>query len=270
MTSVLNALRCFDSQASERTSSPINAFDYWPAPDLSDVLLLMPSYHGPCPRAAAAVQCLVGSGVYPVTSFGYSDVAAHRNLVAGRARTLIRAKPCWRYVLWLDDDMLPTPSDIGCLRAIARAMREAIAVTAMYCKRADPRRLTLRPVLDTSGMPVIADCDVSQECHVHGTEVPLFELPRVVGGMGCLLVPVDTFLRHCALMGDVGIIRSSDAGEEPVPAVCSAGVRTSDGHAYWQSEDIGYTSGMAVHAAPLVVAHLSLVGLLPYSNARWL
>lgn len=251
--------------------SELDPTQYWPRPELDDVLILMPSYQGPSPRAVASIDAIVAAGAgAPVASFGHSDVAAHRNLVAARARTRLLAEPQYRYVLWLDDDMLATPSHVAALRAISQSpeVPDLCAITACYCKRGNPRMLAQRLVVD--GVSVSVDVTQHLGAGVTAVEPVRVDMPEVVGGMGFLLVPRDLFLGHCQAVGDVGNIVHG-AKSEGVPALCMSGpVRGEDGAMHWLPEDISYTGAITVLAAPLSVAHLSLVGLLPYPDATWL
>jgi hypothetical protein len=237
---------------------------YWPRPDLSDVAVLIPSYGGPSPRAAAAIQMLCDAGAYPVTSFGVSDVALHRCLVAARARTTMLSASALRYALWLDDDIIATPSHIAGLRAIASGLTDRVAASALYCKKSNPKQLAFRVVGEEF-------CAVSPRCDVETTEEIECVCPRVVGGMGCLLVPRDIFLASCETAAECGGVVLPTGARETMPAICSSGPDIdADGHVRWQSEDDSYTSSMPVIAAPISVAHLSLVALLPYPGAAWL
>jgi hypothetical protein len=242
----------------------LDVLAYWPTPDLSNVLLLMPSYQGPSPRASAAIQMLCACGAYPLTSFGISEIAGHRNIVAGRACMTFRTDSALEYALWIDDDMIASPSHIAALVAISRSLNDQVAISAIYCKRGNPRVLAMKLQGHEdycSNLHVDPDCELV--CY----------LPKIIGGMGCLVVPRDLFLSHCERCPQVGILHPGNAELDynSVPAVCSSYAESDpNGKFHWISEDQSYTRAIPVFAAPIIVAHLSLVGLLPYPDAVWL
>jgi hypothetical protein len=232
-------------------------------PELRDVLVLLPSYRGPQPRTRALLEELSACGATIIPSYHCSDVALHRNLVAGRALQVIEQHDRLRFIFWLDDDMVGTVAHIAFLRATCIALQAA--VTGLYCKRTDPSVLTIKQQA----------CEVPHEAKILTTNDLLhFESHGVIAGMGCLMVPRTDFLAHCeAVPAFDHVIAGRRMG---VPALCCSGVCPDErGKIGWVSEDQCYCQGLwqwgsGVWTAPIVFGHMSDIALTPHVNANWL
>jgi hypothetical protein len=253
----------------------LNPQSYFSNVDLSDVLVLCPSYRGAEPRAAAFQQSLAEAGALLCVSHGLSDIAMHRCVVAARGMKLLAEREHLKFVLWLDDDMLTSIESVAFLRAAVMASNQAC--TAYYCKRGFPHELALREV------PEIAPSLVSLMLDSMLT----IEVRPTLCGMGFMMLSREQFLEHCGIVPRV--VRSADSY---VPAICRSGpvettwtesdpvetTWTKSGEVVsvaWFSEDISYCDSLwtlvkGVVAVPIAVAHLSTVALLPAPDAAWL
>jgi hypothetical protein len=232
-------------------------------PKLHDVLVLLPSYRGPQPRTRALLENLSACGATIIPSYHCSDVALHRNLVAGRALQVLEQTTGIRFVFWLDDDMVGTVSHVEFLRATSASLKAA--VTGIYCKRTDPSVLTIKQ--QAREVPRRACIDT-----VH--EKIEFDCHGVLAGMGCLMVRREEFLAHSeAVPAFDNVIAGRKMG---VPALCCSGVCPDErGKIGWVSEDQCYCQGLwqwgsGVWTAPIVFGHMSDIALTPHVNANWL
>jgi len=233
-------------------------------PELHDLLVLLPSYRGPTPRTRQLLEELSACGAHILPSYHCSDVALHRNLVAGRALQILEAKPDLRYLLWLDDDMVGTVAHVTFLRATCADL--GAAVTGLYCKRTDPSVLTVKQQACEHPRQAVIDTEqnesISFDCH------------GVLAGMGCLMLSRKHFLAHCeAVPAFDHVIAGRKMG---VPALCCSGVCPDEnGKVGWVSEDQCYCQGLwqwanGVWTAPIVFGHMSEIALTPQVNAMWL
>jgi hypothetical protein len=232
-------------------------------PELRDVLVLLPSYRGPHARTRALLEDLSACGAHIIPSYHCSDVALHRNLVAGRALQVLEQHDRLRFVMWLDDDMVGTVAHIAFMRAAAVGLQAA--VTGLYCKRTDPSVLTIKQQAreEPRSTRILSDREVLQiDCH------------GVLAGMGCLMVPRTDFLAHCNAVPKFDhVIAGRKMG---VPALCCSGVCPDEnGKIGWVSEDQCYCQGQwqwcnGVWTAPIVFGHMSEIALTPEVNAKWL
>lgn len=232
-------------------------------PQLHNVLVLLPSYRGPHARTRALLEDLSACGATIVASYHCSDVALHRNLVAGRALQVLERNENLRFVLWLDDDMVGTVAHVAFLRATCEDI-EASA-TGLYCKRTDPSVLTIKQQ---------AREDMREAVIQTESEALAFTSHGVIAGMGCLLVPRTEFLVHAAT---VPAFDHVIAGRKTaVPALCCSGVCPDEnGKIGWVSEDQCYCQGLwqwgnGVWTSPIVFGHMSETALTPQVNAQWL
>lgn len=240
----------------------LNPTHWFPSdPELRDVLVLLPSYHGPHARTRDLLERVSARRATIVASYHCSDVALHRNLVAGRALQALAANDSLKYVFWLDDDMVGTPAHVAFLRATCDALQAA--ATGLYCKRTDPGVLTIKQQAREEPRRVtLAGESLSFESH------------GVIAGMGCLMVPRDDFLVHADTVPAFDhVIAGRKMG---VPALCCSGVCPDErGKIGWVSEDQCYCQGLwqwcgGVWTAPIVFGHMSETALTPQVNAQWL
>lgn len=241
---------------------------FFPKPRLDDVLVLMPSHSGPRFRTRAFLDALAEAGVTICISYGITDVALHRCLVAGRAvRGLTKDYPGLNYVFWLDDDMFGTPEHVAFLRAAVDAMPYQGAVTGIYCKRNNPKQITIRPYAGeesyTSSLMFQRSYMIPQRCE--------FETHPVLAGMGCMMLKKQTFLEHCAASPQFETHTHGEA-----PAICASGPCLDEtGKFGWVSEDQCYSTGLwkyagGVWTTPIAFSHLAEVPLLPLPDSEWL
>jgi len=212
------------------------------------------------------------AGVTVCISYGCSDVALHRCIVAGRALKGLQSSPSIEYVMWFDDDMVATPSHVAFLRAALRSTSHADlgAVTGIYCKRNNPSQVTIRPYHGKKSRDsyVIADMPDPQESRI----VP-FESHPVLCGMGCLMMTRATFERHCAASPQ---FETHTASGEFLPAIDASGVVTDEeGKLGWISEDQVYCTGLwqyceGVWTTPIAFGHICEVAVFPKPDAEWL
>lgn len=235
----------------------MNPPSLWPRPRLHDVLLLIPSYRGLHPSSLSFVQSCIALGADLAASWGCSDPAMHRCLVAGQALERIQSHPGrYRWVVWLDDDMVATPSHVAGLIQFAEVLETAVA--GSYCKRGNARSLTWK------SYPGIV-----RTVAVDGHPVQCYP---VTSGMGCLALSVDHFVHHCSEAP-----AWKRAGESrTVPGICACGMSIDDGGGLgWRSEDQVYceglwTYGVGLYGVPIEFAHISEVALHPAAEALWL
>lgn len=232
-------------------------------PSLHDVLVLLPSYRGPHPRTRALLEDLSACGANIVASYHCSDVALHRNLVAGRALQVLEANERLRWVMWLDDDMVGTLAHVAFLRAACSELKAA--VTGLYCKRTDPAVLTIKQQARELPKRVCFDTELKPVS---------FESHGVLAGLGCLMVSRDDFQLHAATVPAFDhVIAGRKMG---VPALCCSGVCPDEtGKIGWVSEDQCYCQGLwqwcrGVWTAPIVFGHMSETALTPDVVPSWL
>jgi hypothetical protein len=233
------------------------------APSLHDVLVLLPSYRGPHPRTRALLEDMSACGAQIVASYHCSDVALHRNLVAGRALQVLEQNESLRFVLWLDDDMVATLAHVAFLRLACSALDAA--VTGLYCKRTDPSVLTIKQQARAEPRDVVIQA---------GSESLAFTSHGVLAGMGCLMVSRSDFRLHAATVPAFDhVIGGRKMG---VPALCCSGVCPDEtGKIGWVSEDQCYCQGLwqwasGVWTAPIVFGHMSETALTPDVVPSWL
>lgn len=243
----------------------LNPADFKLYERLDNVMILLPSYKTPHPLTRRCVDSMIELGADVQASWGCSDPALHRCIMAGRAWDVLRHdEGKYEYVLWMDDDMICKPWSVQFMRACSQLAD--LAITGYYCKRGQSSGLAL------SRMP---------------GEVLRFPLPNaveqvvdinltpVIGGMGCLLVPRGQFLQHVSRVPNVSK-RNDDGTRSDLPGICASGY-SADEHGVlgWLSEDLVYGQslwhyGRGVYAAPVVWAHISEMPLLPLPDAKWL
>jgi hypothetical protein len=170
----------------------------------------------------------------------------------------------WKFVLWLDDDMVASPSHVAFMRDACGSVGQA--VSALYCKRGNSRVLTIKEYLDREPLDV--------EMFVDGARRVDFISYPVTAGMGCLMVPVEIFEKHCASVPQFKQLTVD--GLEPIPGICASGMSADvNGNLGWMSEDQCYCESLwhwagGVWTVPIVFSHLSEVPLVPIANAEWL
>ena len=259
MISYLNSQKYFDSNALEKCGA------------LFDVLVLVPSYQGPKPLSRFCLDRLARCGAEIIACYECSDPALHRCIVAERAVHLLKKRPSFKFVLWVDDDMSYTPADVAMLREFARGT--GVAISGYYCKRGNSMSLTLKhhdgPVLtvEHSKAMLLHECEIERH--------PTVELLPVTAGMGFMILPRETFDRHCESVPQCSRTLQDECGRS-MPAICSSGpIRYDDGTFGWCSEDEVYCRslwhhGRGVYAAPIAVGHVSSVPLLPSPESVFL
>lgn len=232
-------------------------------PSLRDVLVLLPSYHGPHARTRALLEEMSACGATILASYMCSDVALHRNLIGGRGLRALENDRALRFVFWLDDDMVGTLAHVAFLRATC-AVAQA-AVTGLYCKRTDPSMLTIKQQAYEQPRAV----------HIKtGYEELVFASHGVLAGMGCLMVRREEFLAHADAVPTFDHIVGGCKMQ--IPAVCCSGVcQDQNGKIGWVSEDQCYCQGQwqwanGVWTAPIVFGHMSEIALTPDVNSTWL
>jgi len=232
---------------------------------LDNVMILVPSYKQPHPLTRQCVDNLTSLGADVQASWGCSDPALHRCIMAGRAwEVLRRDEGKYEFVLWFDDDMICRPNTVQFM--IACSLLTGVAISAYYCKRGQSSCLALSRM---PGEPLeFALADKSGASR-------LIQLEPVIGGMGCLLIPRHQFLKHVQSVPNVTKFRD-DGSRSDMPGICSSGFCPDDtGLLGWLSEDLVYGQSLwhwanGVYAAPVVCAHISEMPLLPLPGARWL
>lgn len=195
-------------------------------------------------------------------SQGISDIALHRNIVAGMAMQFIESHQEVRYVLWLDDDMVFSLEDIQGLRWFCRALDAP--VTACYCKRGYPSQLTWG----------FAGPEYSKRTAALPTG-DLIDVYPVVAGMGAMMLSRNDFTMTCAAVPQFDKVEA--AGKKTFPAVCWTTAITDEttGKVEWVSEDRAYSSLLwsaigGLWGVPIALGHVSEVPLLPSVDASWL
>lgn len=231
---------------------------------LEDVMVLLPSYKQPHPMTRNVVDGLIKLGVDVQASWGCSDPALHRCLMAGRAWDVLRRDAGkYGYVLWMDDDMLCKPWTVQFMRACCQQLN--VAVTGYYCKRGQSSGLAFSRM---PGEPL------GLSLERRDGERESVELVPVIGGMGCMIVPREQFLLHLESVPNVA--KQTDGKRSDMPGICSSGYCPDDqGVLGWMSEDSVYCQslwhyGRGVYAAPVVWAHISEMPLLPLPDAHWM
>lgn len=192
----------------------------------------------------------------------------------------------YQWVVWLDDDMVATPSHLEGLIAFAKAL--GTAVSGSYCKRGDPRLLTWRAF----------SRELVRHVLLSGTDAPepLVQCYPIRSGMGCLALSVQQFMLHCqnaptATFSHLDRSTSSSATDDldglaptatfshikrRVPGICASGMVSDEhGNVSWCSEDQTYGEalwyyGIKLFGVPLAFEHISEVHLIPIASATWL
>lgn len=167
--------------------------------------------------------------------------------------------------MWLDDDMVASPAHVAFLRDACAAL--AACVTGIYCKRGEPRVVTIKHYIGES----------PQTVNVFADDGPVsFVSYPVTGGMGCMMLPVDTFLAHCRTVPSFMQLDGTGKNLEPVPGICASGMTAdTNGNLGWLSEDQCYCESLwhwanGVWTVPAAFGHVSEVPLAPIPNAQWL
>lgn len=232
-------------------------------PELLDVLVLLPSYRGPHARTRALLEDLSACGATIIPSYHCSDVALHRNLVAGRGLQILNEFDRLRYVFWLDDDMVGTVAHVAFLRATSRMLDAA--ATGLYCKRTDASVLTIKQQAREDPRRVTINTE---------SDLLSFDSHGVLAGMGCLMVPRAKFLAHALAVPAFDHVIAGRKTQ--VPTMCCSGVCPDESGKFgWVSEDQCYCQGQwqwgnGVWSAPIVFGHMSEIALTPAVNAQWL
>lgn len=246
---------------------------------LDDVLILLPSYKQPHPYTRAFIDLLVELGASISFSWGCSDPALHRCIIAGRAWRALRedVDERYQYVIWIDDDMVAPRGAVQLMRRICK--QKQVSVSGLYCKRGNQRalcqslwnappievELAHREIDQTSGISIGAG----------GIQISRVDLLPVIGGMGCLMVPRDQFLKHCQSVPNVHQT-FPDGVSTDMPGICSSGFCADEDGGYgWLSEDLVYCQSLwrwasGVYAAPIAWGHVSEVQCVPTTDAVWL
>jgi hypothetical protein len=241
---------------------------------LSDVCVLMPSYKGPNQNSRYCIDTLANCGATIVASYGVSDVALHRCIVAAKAVTLLEHLPM-HYVIWLDDDMSFTPAHVACLRDYVA--RYDVAISGMYCRRGNPFVIAaskldvFRRDIEIAFFNRVMD-SVLNKSHELNDMIPMFP---TTGGLGCLMMKSEQFLRHCKAMPSARYAMKPGGGLEFIPEICSSGLREYGADGRWVSEDEAYClslwqHGIGVFTVPVPFGHYSHVPLVPTADALFL
>lgn len=258
---------------------------FFPKPQLDGVLILLPSYIQPEPLTRTCLEQAMHCGAEICASYGCSDPALHRCLIAAKALQVIaKGEGRIKHIMWIDDDMAFSPSHLAFMRAQCDEL--ASSVTGAYCKRGNSSRICLRAlgaqVREVHGVPESIRVQLDADClHDYLPDNPelwpdadYFAYP-VTAGMGCLMVPVSHFVRHCAAVPQV-TWNSAENEQTIVPGICeSAMMQDGDGVFGWVSEDVNYSEGLwatgsGLWTCPIVFGHISHVPLVPNHQATWL
>jgi|WetSurMetagenome_2_1015567.scaffolds.fasta_scaffold00908_29 hypothetical protein len=206
------------------------------------------------------------AGAVIVRSTGISDIALHRNLIAGMGMQVLKSNEQLSSVLWLDDDMTFAVEDIAALKYFAAIGH--CAVTAIYCKRGNSKELTCGPAF----APNESGADHKWLALPDGSEVECFP---VIAGMGAMMLSRDDFVKSCEL--SQRCFGKTKTAADAMPAVCFSGPMANDDGSYeWVSEDRAYSSLLwsvlpgGLFAVPVAVGHVSEVALVPDADAVWL
>lgn len=247
---------------------------FFPSPRLDGVLLLVPSYIRPDLRTHMCIDQCIQCGAEIVASFGCSDIALHRCIVAGRAYAQIQRNPGkYTYVVWIDDDMTFGPPHLAFMREQCRQMQTA--VTGLYCKRGNPNVLCIRAITEMD--PPIEPRRVILASLPDGSDASavVFDSYPVTSGMGCLMLSVEHFVKHCEAVPQIRAT-STDGSVVMTPGICAAGMCDDrDGTLGWVSEDQDYTENLwardiGLWTCPIVFGHVSELPLFPVKLASWL
>lgn len=242
---------------------------------LSDVCVLMPSYKGPNQNSRYCVDTLADCGATIVASYGVSDVALHRCIVAAKAVDVMRENPRLNFVIWLDDDMSFTPAHVACLRDYV--FRYDVAISGMYCRRGNPFVIAAS-LLDTERRDLNSRVCSDVISLVHSRQIATGDsvsLYPSTGGLGCLMMKSGQFLRHCKAMPSARYNLKPGGGLEFIPEICSSGLREYGADGRWVSEDEAYClslwqHGIGVFTVPVPFGHYSHVPLVPTADALFL
>jgi hypothetical protein len=237
---------------------------------LSSLLVLMPSYRGQEALTRNCLDSLVRCGAEVIASYECSDPALHRCIVAERAMQFLsdpKNAATYTHVLWVDDDMVYTPAEAAFVFHLSDLF--GAAISAAYCKRGNSNRLTLKHFYaDVLSAPL-------SELFPLLDNVDEIEVLPALCGMGFLVVPAFQFAEHCRRVPQCEH-QTSDGRTVSMPAICSSGpLDLTRGRFCWCSEDECYCRGLwrysnGVYVAPIQVAHLSSVPLVPAKDATWL
>lgn len=242
------------------------------------MLILLPCYKQPHPYTRAFLDLLVELGASVSFSWGCSDPALHRCIIAGRAWRVLREDDGkHRFVIWIDDDMVAPRGAVQLMRYIVE--KKQVAVSGMYCKRGNQRALaqSLWPEPPISVELVHREIDPSTGISLGcgAVQISAIDLLPVIGGMGCLMVSREDFLRH---VEQVPNVRKTfpDGVQTDMPGICSSGFcLDTNGEYGWLSEDLVYCQSLwrwasGVYAAPIAWGHVSEMQLAPTPDAVWL
>lgn len=242
---------------------------------LSDVCVLMPSYKGPNQNSRYCLDTLADCGATIVASYGVSDVAMHRCIVAAKAVDTLQRVPRLNFVIWLDDDMSFTPAHVACLRDFV--IRYDVAISGIYCRRGNPFVIAAS-VLDEQRSDLCSRsvCDVI--AHVRETKKKTLDgvdIYPTTGGLGCLMLKATQFLRHCENVPSVPYNLKEGGALASLPEVCSSGMRSIGCICRWVSEDEAYCVSLwqqkiGVFTVPVPFGHYSHVPLVPTADALFL
>lgn len=242
---------------------------------LSDVCVLMPSYKGPNQNSRYCVDTLADCGATIVASYGVSDVALHRCIVAAKGVDTLRRVPI-NFVIWLDDDMSFTPAHIACLKHFV--LRYDVAISGIYCRRGNPFVIAAS-LLDTErgdlNSSVCSDV-IARVSEVKERRNDAVDIYPTTGGLGCLMLKSTQFLQHCDRVPSVPYNLKGGGELASIPEVCWSGMRMLGGeNRRWVSEDESYCISLWQHAigvftVPVPFGHYSHVPLVPTADALFL
>ncbi len=236
------------------------------ATNLEGLLILTPTRAGLTFHTEVTLDMLCSHGAEKIRTDGNSDIALHRCEIASQARERIQESP-GRYhsILWLDGDMLVTPSTVRQLSrltlftALQRPVAPEVqgkpvseqkvwrlkngpAISGAYVRRNDPAVYAM-----ASCNPPVTPLKIRM---VIDGETLDYELPGVISGMGALCQTALAFLQHCEEAPDI-----DRADGKTFPAICASGPgKDVNDKVSWGSEDWTYGSwewqmGRGVYAA---------------------
>lgn len=222
------------------------------------LLVLVPYYEAPqeSDRSSSALA-LLNRGATVVNSYGISDIALHRCVLAGMGfDRLVQNLDAYSWVLWLDSDIVVHPAQIFRMMVWANMLGakkatnlpDCVVVSARYLVQGR-RVLAAMSVKDENPIPFQ---DIGDDGSHSGTMVA----KPVYSGMGCMLMHVGTFIHQCTDAPRV----TTMGGANSFPAITCSGAIKHDGGVVWASEDAMFcarlwASNHPVYLVPEDVGH---------------
>jgi len=242
--------------------------------DVYTRLLIICAPYGPIDyQQNVAFNAMAASGATVLQADAHADVSLTRCEMATRGAEYIRSQSRTRWVLWCDADVLIGPGVAALADYCEQASEQLgyeVSVSGTYMKRRQPDCIAAC-CIRKDGEYWPRRCSVAP--YRTGETERIVDLIPCLVGLGCLLQPVQTFLRH------VDSSPKFETGAGILSAVCQSGIEPAERwHPFvdlqhtepltFVGEDFDYcmtefTMGSSVLLSPVLFDHLVSARVTP-------